>query len=294
MFIVGTDIGGTTFSSVLYDTALNTIEYSPKELIANFITTEGLISGICDQILDLERKHDLSPDDIMGIGLACPGPLDARSGMILNTPNLTLLQDFPIVAEIEKILQSKVYLENDANLFALGEWVYNSDRKAKVLVSITLGTGVGFGIVLNGQMYTGAHGMAAEYGISPVGKEQWEDGIAIRGLNKLSVLKFNRICSPKELFDLASTGDLNALEIWSVYGARLGLVLSHVINMLDPDVITIGGGISHAFPFFSESMLVEISFHSPAYQFYKTTIIESTEKEKSAMLGAAKLVKNNW
>lgn len=291
LYVIGSDIGGTTFSSTLYDTSLHIINSSPKATISNYPTTERLIDGICDQIIQLQQNAGISSHNLKGIGLACPGPLDAKSGKILNTPNLTLLQNIHITALLEKRLNNNVFLENDANLFTLGEYVFFSERQPSVLIGITLGTGVGFGIVLDGQFFTGAHGLGAEYGISPDGKEKtWEDGISIRGLNKMSIHKFGKLLSPKELFDLANIGNLKALELWSIYGIKLGTVLSHVINMLDPDIISIGGGISHAFPYFKESMITEIIRYSPAYSLYNPTIIESIQKEKSAMLGAAKMV----
>ena len=289
-YIIGSDIGGTTFSSTLYDTSLNIVGSSAKAVISNYPTTEKLIDGICEQIFQLQKNEDLSPDDLKGIGLACPGPLDAKSGRILNTPNLTLLQNVHITAILENRLKCKVFLENDANLFALGEYVYFKEKQPKVLIGVTLGTGVGFGVVIKSGLFTGAHGMGAEYGISPNGKENWEDGISIRGLNKMAIAKFGRLLSPRELFDLANIGNLDALELWSIYGVRLGIVLSHVVNMLDPDTITIGGGISHAFPYFKESMSNELIRYSPAYSLYNPHIVESVQKEKSSMLGAAKMV----
>ncbi len=293
-FIIGTDIGGTTFSSTLYNLNLDQIDHSPLAMISDFPKTDLLLQGIADQITELENRNNISPNRILGVGLACPGPLNPRSGIILETPNLPLFQEFPIASELRRIVNSPVIIENDANLFALGEWVYNHHRNPNVLVSITLGTGLGIGIVNHGQIFTGAHGMAAEYGISPIGAGNWEDEIAIRGIDKLSITKFNKVYSPKSLYELGSSGNIDALEIWTAYGVRLGTFLSHAINMIDPDLITIGGGISHAFPLFCDTMFREISRFSPAYRHFHCPVLESTEKEKSAKLGAAKWVKNNW
>jgi glucokinase len=293
-YIIGADIGGSTFTSAIFDSNLKCLNTSEKENVENYCSSEDLLRALCNQITHLASLNDINMEEIGGIGISCPGPLDASRGIILDTPNLIQFANFPLVKKIEEYLNTPVFIDNDANLFSLGEWTDNYTPDLKVLVSATLGTGLGFGIVINGEIYHGSHGMAAEYGISPNGESTWEDGLAIRGLNLLSQEYFHAIHSPEVIYRLATDGDIKALKIWAVYGIRLGIFLSQSVNMLDPDIITIGGGISHAFPYFKESMLEEISNHSPAYNHYQINIIESRQKEHSAMLGAVKLVKSRW
>ncbi|MBT3251087.1 MAG: ROK family protein [Candidatus Marinimicrobia bacterium] len=293
-YIVGADIGGTTFTSAIFDSNLKCLDTSEKENVENHQASEDLLKALCNQIRQLAKSNDIDMNEIGGIGISCPGPLDASRGLILDTPNLTQFANFPLVENIEKYLNIPVFIDNDANLFSLGEWTYNYTPDLKVLISVTLGTGLGFGIVINGEIFHGSHGMAAEYGISPNGESTWENGLAIRGLYQLSQKYYQVIHSPEIIYNLAADGDVNALKIWSIYGKRLGKFLSQSVNMLDPDIITIGGGISHAFPFFKGSLMNEISIHSPAYNHYDIDIIESKQKEHSAMLGAVKLVKSRW
>ncbi len=289
--ILGMDIGGTTFSSVLYDKNLKPVHRSKKHLINKYDTTESLVEGISRQVRQLLAETHTPVSQVVGLGIACPGPLDAKTGTILETPNLKLLQNFPIADALSRQLAIPVKIENDANLFALGEW-HNLGSKADVLIGVTLGTGLGFGIVIDGRMFTGAHGMAAEYGISPMDGRQWEDGIAIRGLTSLSKEYFAKNHSPMELNYMAREGSRKALEIWKLYGERVGLFLSHAVNMLDPQVITIGGGISHAFRYFETAMNRTIEKYSPAFRHYPIRIMESDAKEYSAMSGAAMLINN--
>ncbi|MBC8479693.1 MAG: ROK family protein [FCB group bacterium] len=289
-YYIGTDIGGTTFSSGLFDDSLKLVKTSQKLNIADFASGDELILGIAEQIKSLNEHCG---GKIQSAGLACPGPLDAAEGMILDTPNLILFQNYPVAEKLEGQINLPVFIENDANLFAQGEYAVLRDESIKVLTAITLGTGTGFGLIINGQLFTGAHGMGAEYGISPVEWGKWEEGINIKGLEKLSLEMIGTSLSPKYLNDLAREGDKNALKVWDVYGWRVGLLLSHVINMLDPNIISIGGGISHAFEYFSGKMVQAVKEFAPAYTHYKIRIYESTHKELSAMIGAAALAKKS-
>ena len=279
---IGTDIGGTTFTSGLFDTKRILINQSKKELISNFKSKKELINGITTQIANL-----IGNNKVQGIGVSCPGPLNSNKGLILNTPNLIFLQNCNIKNEIEKIANIPCRVENDANLFALGE--SNNIKNNKVFVGVTLGTGLGFGIIINGKLFTGGNGMAAEYGISPINKENWEAYTSIRWLEKKSSIYFSTYKSPKTIFKLAKENNKDALSIWAEYGKNLGICLSHIINILDPNKISIGGGLSNAFSLFKKTMIEEIKHHSPSYLENDIKIYESKFKEKSAMLGATLL-----
>ncbi len=284
---IGTDIGGTTFSSSLFDANLNLLRSSPKGLINDFNSGDELILGIGNQINTLAGKDLIT---LGGVGLACPGPLDAKAGTILETPNLKLFQNYPVAQRLKEYLEVPVMIENDANLFAMGEFLQLGSNQG-ILVGITLGTGTGLGVVMDGACYTGAHGMAAEYGISPVNWGRWEEGISIRFLEEQSYLKFGHRLSPAELCTLAADGNAAALAIWEIYGSRVGLFISHIVNIFDPHRVVIGGGISAAYGFFVEALKEELKAHSPAYAHFSTPISESRKKELSAKLGAADLAK---
>ena len=290
-FIIGTDIGGTTFSSTLFDDSLNPIKKSNKELINKFDSTDHLLDGISKQINKLIDKNQIG--DMIGAGISCPGPLDSSSGKVLDTPNLELLQNVELKNELENRCGIPIKIVNDANLFAYGEW-HCSGAKDEVFGAITLGTGLGFGIIINKKIYQGAHGLAAEYAISPIESGDWESKVSIRAIKEISkkYIKTSQILDPIDIFNKASNGDSNAINIWNEFGENLGLVISHFINMIDPNRISIGGGVSGAFNFFKDSMKSSISKHSPAYKNFNIDIFESKEKEFSAQLGAALLMKN--
>ena len=280
--IIGIDIGGTTFSSSLFDEDLNIIKTSPKELISNINSTRDLLDYLAKQV------NKFNCNELIGIGVACPGPLDSKNGIILETPNLVLLQNVNLKSELESRTSLPVYIENDANLFALGEW--KKQDNPSVFGALTLGTGLGFGIIINEKIFSGGNGMAAEYAISPLEHGNWETYISISGIEKMALKNIKKKLTPKELHDLASSGNNDAQNVWDEFGVHLGLAISHFINMIDPQMISIGGGVSKAFKYFSNSMKSTIKDHCPSYVKNEIDIFESKHKELSAQIGAALLL----
>ena len=281
--IMGMGIGGTTFSSSLFDDDLNIIKTSQKEFISNISSTNKLLDSLVEQVNNFEC------DELIGIGVACPGPLDSKNGMILDTPNLLLLQNINLKSELESRTSLPVYIENDANLFALGEWKKQKSNPS-VFGALTLGTGLGFGIIINEKIFSGGHGMAAEYAISPLEHGNWETHISISGIEKMALKNIKKKLTPKEVYDLACSGNTDAQNIWDEFGVHLGLAMSHFINMIDPQMISIGGGLSKAFKYFSNSMKSTIKDNCPSYAKNQIDIFESKDKELSAQIGAALLL----
>ena len=275
--IIGIDIGGTTFSSSLFDEDLNVIKTSPKELISNVSSTRDLLNYLANQV------NNFNCNELIGIGVACPGPLDSKNGIILDTPNLVHMQNINLRNELETRTRLPVYIENDANLFALGEWKKQKNSPS-VFGALTLGTGLGFGIIINEKIFSGANGMAAEYAISPLEHGNWETYISISGIEKMALNYIKKKLTPKELYDLASEGNNDAQNIWDEFGVHLGLAMSHFINMIDPQMISIGGGVSKAFKYFSNSMKSTIKEHCPSYAKNQIDIFESKDKELSAQI----------
>ena len=272
--ILTIDIGGTTFTSSLFDSNLKQLDITTESRICNYKTKTELILAFYDQLVTLYSKNKISIDKIAGLGISAPGPLDSRKGLILETPNLTILQNTNIVQLLESKLKIPVALENDANLFSWGEW-YNYYKNKDVTLGITLGSGLGVGIIIGGKIFKGSHGMGAEYGISPVKWGVWEDEISIKGIENISKLEFCKIKSPKELFILAKEKNKTALNIWKNFGYKLGLFCSHLINMIDPAVITFGGGISKAFPYYNNSINETLTKYSPSFNYNSIMIKES-------------------
>ena len=291
-YIISTDVGGTTFKSAIFSDSLNQIAISEKDKIRHYDSREEVVNAMVSQINLLLDTYDINKKDITGIGIACPGPLDAKKGMILNTPNLKIFQNYNIASDFTKLFNINTFIENDANLFTLGEW-YSQYRKNKIVLGVTLGTGLGFGLVANGQLFTGGHGMALEYGLSPFEWGRCEKNVSIGFIRSKAKELYGKEISPVIIEEYYKKNDEKALKIYNEYGQNLGIILSHAINMIDPQIITIGGGLSKAFNCFQKTMFSELKKHAPSYNINKIIITPSKLREGSTMLGASMMVKKN-
>ena len=268
---VSIDLGGTTFSFVIFSD--NQIIYKSKMYDIKIYTDYNVFFLYLTSLI----KEQLNGTKIDIIGIACPGPLNSETGEILNTPNLTFLQYINLKTEINKYIKcNAVLIENDANVYALGSYysfIHNKDTSiTNVLLGITLGTGIGFGIIIDGKLFKGSYGMAGEYELSPLGnKITWADLIGYKFFRNKSDF------TPKELFDLAENGDIDAINIWNEYGLNIGMCLSHVIGIINPNCISIGGGISKANKFFHNSMYNYLLQNCLISDKYKINIIYDKE-----------------
>lgn len=205
---------------------------------------EGLIKVLIENINDL--KGDLK---IKGIGIAAAGILDKKREKILNSPNLNYLNNFPLAEVLRKKVQSKVIMENDANCFTLGEAILGAAKDRKRVFGITLGSGVGGGLVIDSKIYQGAFGGAGEIGHSSIKF----DGIKCECGNFGCFEEYcgkrffqRKKVSSKELAKRAEKNDKRAKEIFKEYGRHLGIGIANLVNILEPEIIVIGGGIAKA------------------------------------------------
>ncbi|MDB4859668.1 ROK family protein [Candidatus Marinimicrobia bacterium] len=289
-YIVSIDIGGTTFNSGIFTDSLNQVAISEKDKIRFYKSKNDVVNAIVKQVNNLIDSVNISKTDILGLGVGAPGPLDPKKGVILDTPNLRIFKNYHITYDLTKKLRIDTFIENDANLFALGEWLL-SYKKNDVVLGITLGTGLGFGLVVNGQSFTGGNGMAMEYGLSPFKWGMAEENVCIEFIRNRSRDLFGRRLSPIKIEKLWYEGDDKAKIIYREFGENLGVVLSHVINMIDPQVISIGGGLSKAFDCFKNTMFEQIKVYSPSYNVNQIIIARSKLRELSTMVGACQMVK---
>ena len=290
-YFIAVDIGGTTFNSGVFSYSLNEIAVSEKDKIRNYGSKDEVVDAIIHQINNIIEINKIDRNDIIGVGIAAPGPLDSNKGIILNTPNLKIFQNYKIASDFTKKLRLDTFIENDANLFTLGEW-HSQYRKNNIVLGVTLGTGLGFGLVINGQLFTGGNGMAMEYGLSPFKWGICEQNVCINYIRQEAKKVYGEEISPVVIEQYYMENDPKAIQIYNKYGDNLGLVLSHVINMIDPQIITIGGGLSKGFKCFNEKMFATLKEHAPSYNLNKIIIAQSQLRERSTMVGASMMVKN--
>ena len=304
----GVDLGGTTVKmgvftvegSLLSDWEIPTI----KEEDGKYI-----LDDIAESIQKKIEEDAIDVNEIVGVGIGVPGPVTS-TGIVKGCVNLGW-GDVPV----EEILKDKTGFPakagNDANVAALGELWQGGGKGYENLVMVTLGTGVGGGIVLDGQIVTGSHGAAGELGHMPVvydetetcgcGKKGCLEQVAsatgiVKETKKLlnatktdSTLRNIENFTAKDVFDAAKAGDEIALQSVDKLGEYLGIAFAHIACVVDPDVFIIGGGVSKAGDFLINAInkyYVEKAFH----QCRKTPIKLATLGNSAGIYGAARLV----
>lgn len=262
MYKFGVDVGGTTVKIGLFS---GDGKLEEKYEIATDKSDQGahIIEHIAAKLDEIIAEKSYGILDCMGVGIGLPGPVDR--GMILGCVNLGW-GIFSIVEEFSKAFHNvPVYAGNDANTAALGEYVAGAGKGMKNMMMVTLGTGVGGGIIIDGRILEGANGGAGEIGHIPVnpqeqdicgcGKkgclEQYASATGIvRVAEKLRKENGNTAlpagCTAKQVFDYAKEGDELAMQAVEELGRYLGLALASCACVLNPEGIVIGGGVSRA------------------------------------------------
>ena len=284
-YFLAIDIGGTTFNTGLFDENYNLIDVSKKDKIRYYSSKIDILESMINQINFLLNKFQIKNNNVSALGIASPGPLDANKGIILNTLNLKQFNNYKICQYFKQKLTVNTFLQNDANLFAYGEW-FIEHSTLNHFVGVTLGTGFGVAFILNGEIYKGSNGMAMEYGVSPFQWGECEKNICINYIRKKTNEMFGKELSPRIVEKMYYENDENAVLIYKEFGHNLGQALSHIINLLDPDIISLGGGLSKAFNCFEDTMFKTIKKHCPISQIKKIRIYPSNKREISTMIGA--------
>lgn len=250
---IGIDLGGTKIETI----AINSLK---GELLRRRISTpqsnyQATLVAICDLVNEVE--NELGEQGTVGIGT--PGAISPVTGLLRNS-NSICLNNMPLKTDIELMLGRSVRMANDANCFALSESIDGSAKDATIVFGVIIGTGVGSGLVINRGVLQGANAIAGEWGHNPLpwphtselpgldcycGKqgciETWLSGV---GFARNFEAKYGGKLSSEEIVRAANHGDENCELAVCEYEDRMARSLAHVINILDPDVIVLGGGMS--------------------------------------------------
>lgn len=266
-YCFGVDVGGTTVKMGFFDTEGNLLE--KWEIPTR--TEEGgknILPDVAESILDKIKEREVSREEIIGVGIGAPGPIDGR-GTVYNAVNLGW-GTFSIKNELQSLLNIPVEAGNDANVAALGEMWKGGGQGHSSLVAVTLGTGVGGGIIADGRILSGATGAAGEIGHIHVmdGEtercncgnygclEQYTSATGIVRLakrrlakdDKPSTLRNHQEISAQTVFDAVKEGDELAVEVAEQFGEILGKALADIAGVVNPEIFVIGGGVSKAGP----------------------------------------------
>jgi fructokinase len=251
---LGIDLGGTKIEIIALDD-------SGKELLRRRIPTpSGNYTATLQVIAALVNDVEAEIGQRGSLGIGTPGALSRATGHLKNS-NSVVLNGKPILQDLESLLQRKVLISNDANCFALSEATDGAAAGALVVFGVILGTGVGAGIVVNGHVLTGPNGIAGEWGHNPLPWTQPQELVGPAcycgkrgcietflsgpGMAKLHQLETGIMLSAEEIVERAAQGDTSCEHSLQTYEDRLARSLAHVINILDPDVIVLGGGMSN-------------------------------------------------
>jgi glucokinase len=273
-WIVGVDLGGTNIvvgtlpedGSALYGEVVEPtpVEAGPDAVVERMV---ALVRGSLDAT---RRALGATRVDVAGVGVGAPGPLDTQRGVVLLAPNLGW-HDMPLRSRIAEATGLEAVLDNDANCATLGEWWRGAARGGRFVAGLTIGTGIGGGIVLDGRIYRGASDVAGEFGhttIDSTGRrcacgnygclEAYASGpnIAKRAIEELEAGRASSIpghvghdlrrVTAQTVYAAASAGDELALEIVRETAKFLGVGVANIMNILNPDVVVITGGVTQA------------------------------------------------
>lgn len=256
---IGIDFGGTSVKTgILYRS--NVIESADPIETQGFTEAEPLIQEIAKVIADLRSRHP----NIAAIGVGMPGFVDFPTGLVHNLTNVQGWQRIPLKNRLEELTELPVTVENDANCMAYAEWKRGSGRGLKHLVALTLGTGVGGGLIVNNQMVRGAGYVAGELGQTSIhfdGKlgtygnsgavEEYVGNReiaahAITRYTEAGITKTTKDCTPAALARAAALKDETALKVWNDVANWLATAVMNCCWLLNPEAIIIGGGVAKA------------------------------------------------
>ena len=308
---IGLDIGGTNLRGALIREEGHIIER--RSVLSE---ADKGIEFVVKNLASLIQQA-IKGDDIAGVGIGIPGIIDSSKGILTQAPNICSVDNYPLREMlIEKIGQSvPVFIENDANCAAIGEWWMGAGKDAKSLIILTLGTGVGGGIILDEVLWNGADGMAGEIGhitIYPDGAkcncgnfgclESYASAVAIRrmvshGLEtnvetiiREKIRNTSKEQIPEIVAEAAIEGDKFALWVWEEVGKALGIAIADLVNLLNVEMVIIGGGLANAWELFIDRAKKEAKKRGLRAPIERAKIVKGVLGDDAGILGAGYLV----
>ena len=300
-FCIGVDMGGTNLRIAAISAEgqmLEKITLGVKVALGR----DHVIGEMCDAIKHLSEKY-VGGGKFLGAGIGVPGIIDIKTGMMRKSANLPGWAEYPVRDEIERRLGARVFLNNDAKVAAFGEQWLGAGRGVDNMVMLTLGTGIGGAIVLNGKIFYGMNGMAGEFGhvtVEPNGvlcgcgnrgcAERYASATAVVRMAQeamaaglapgLAKAAAEGELSALSVYNLAMQGDADAQRIFRRFGEVLGILLADAANVLNLEMFVIGGGVSSAWDAFAPTMFEEMRSRSIVYA--ATAPEDPLDEQKSA------------
>ncbi|MFB4168449.1 ROK family protein [Virgibacillus sp. JSM 102003] len=300
-YAIGVDIGGTKVAIAVVDQAGNSLTESiiPTDLSIPAIKMVEKINNEIEQVI---IGTGIPTDQLIGIGIGAPGPLDSKNGVITSPPNLKKWIDVPVTRLVEQHFSMPVFLENDANAAALAERLTGAAQENDNFVYITVSTGIGAGIVAEGKLLRGLKGNAGDIGHTVVdpsfgkctcgqyGCLEWiASGTAIARQGSAIM---GKAISTKDVFNLYLSGNEEITHLIERIFRVLGVACVSVINTFDTEKIVIGGGVSKVGAPLFQSIQAYVSEYALNETGRQTEIVPAKLEQKSGVIGAAALCFN--
>jgi glucokinase len=308
--VLACDLGGTNLRMAAIDRD-GIVLYQTKRDTPRSERADEIVSAIVESANECrENVKDLG--EVLAIAIAAPATVSSERGVILKAPNVPALDGFRIIAALENELNIKAILENDANAAAVGENWQGASKGFANSICVTLGTGVGGGIIIEGKVLGGIDGTAGEIGhicVEPFGApcgcgsrgcvEQYSSATAIvRQTQELSSqypkseLPHKIRLTSKDVYEAGQKGDELALEVFRRQGFYLGIALGNLINVLNPEVIVIGGGASAGWDLFMPHLQEQIEQRTYREPRLRANFEKAVLGDDAGIMGAAKLAFN--
>lgn len=300
--ILAADIGGTNIRAAVIDEAGNMLreQRSQIDLGDRKMSTDQMITRLTDYFSNVLKTNP----DICSIGAGFPGFFLGDSGVLVASPNLPNLKNVPLAQRLSEALNIPVSIQNDALCAAMGEHSFGAGKGSNNLLHITLGTGIGGGLILNNQPYTGESGMAMEFGHLRVAYDENARLCGCSGKGCVEayasataiVSRYEEAtgeqCSAKTIFERAENHDKEAQNIIESAAINLGSAIVEAIKLLDIHTVTISGGLIGAWPQLHPHIMASLNANLISPQQGMVTVSPSTLGDNAGILGAAALSRN--
>ena len=272
--IVVIDLGGTKINYGLYRAG---------HIDINIVKPFDATLSVKDSILFIKSCIDeIKDSDSCAVAIGVPSIVDVEQGIVFNAVNIKSWQKIYLKDELESLLALPVYVNNDVNCFVQGEYSLTHSQGYQDIIGLCLGTGGGAGIILQNKVYAGTNGCAGE-----VGDFSYLNG-SLDDYCSGKFFKNHYLECGAELAKKARAGDKQALIAFEQFGQHLAVAVSHLLLMLDPQLIVIGGSVAKSFDLFIDSLWQNLAAF-PYQSVIKNLVIEQSHQKNSALLGAAQL-----
>jgi glucokinase len=296
-YSIGVDLGGTNLRVAAIEASGQVLDRVSVPAIFD-TGPERVVNDIVTAVHRV-RSH-FEGDGLRGVGIGVPGFIDIDAGVVIGSANLPGFQGFPVRDEVQNQLGTNIILENDANAAALGEMWMGAGKDVKDLILLTLGTGIGGGIIIDGKVLHGFLGMAGEFGhmtIFPDGNpcgcgncgclENHASATAIAAMGRM--MHFGRDTTSAKVYELALAGNERAKLVFESMGRALGVAIASLINIFNFPLYLLSGGPLPAWDLFAPSMFAEVKKRSFTYARTGTRIERALLGADAGLFGAAYL-----